>query len=1024
MVSHGRDAVVATLYSTLLTCLPNRRDVPSVHEITPHPSRVVGLPFEGCGSERIATIACLLTWIARASLKKKSHDDPEAQERPMSIMEAASACALSFPFATGAHADTDPSAMLASVLGGDDNSTTAAVAIGVASTVTSSLTSLIGFGEDPKRKEEVGVVATTASENPHHPAAQAVDKLLRAISERLVSRTLPTLLQALCRVLSTCREARKAAEEWSLASDLRCGHLLAAIVHRPTDAVKSTSECKKGGGRVLDRHVQLAATFWASEALRILCECNNGTNDGWYRALISSSITRSRSGERRAKSSLFRSRSVVECVLKRLARCAYESPNDASMADAASLPMLGLVPLLVTTLLTHRDTSSADLVCVPLWIPLMRCEYLLGCERILDGVALLLRFGTSRASSAKVIRRTGFEDGIVLHHLYSALFDPSASERRRGRILCAMWFGTDPVDEDDDEDVAVPPLLTRVLPPAMVARYYATRRGDAEEKKDTFESSPDRCALYQKLEFLRARYGKDCRAWRRIDANVTSLCFRGVARDHASAELIWNNEMRLELRSALRSELDALDACRTLHARKASKLGLCWNFQEFRVSYDAILKDELQIGGHFVRYLLLDDDSRGSETQKIQDPKRFFDALYVRLLRASAAVLSATSSAMKELCVEAMTVLYERDGVARIGRFDDILYVVEMMAQPRTSRRLRDRLLILLDALSKQSDNADALIAEVQRSESSSFALASTKDAVADTTTTSATITGSIVISTLIDVVTLAHATPNAYDDLVSDAGKSEEDEEDGSTRSTRCWWYLVSRDAIDVEGKTTNPVVADTETPPVAPKGYVSAGPLTFEELRRTIAAHSATETLVWASGQGGGRWTDARTLPQTRWCASMPSATSLDAAGEDGATPAVLSHAQAAVVALKIMQRMVRHHRSTTDGRGSVVRPIPIVKRVLGAAPALEHLAQALIFPLGQVSCTAAELLCDLLEHNEDAMRRLYGTGAFFFCLSTRSASNIRPIARLLAATHLSQHDRSASSGAIGYDIDEDDA
>ncbi len=53
------------------------------------------------------------------------------------------------------------------------------------------------------------------------------------------------------------------------------------------------------------------------------------------------------------------------------------------------------------------------------------------------------------------------------------------------------------------------------------------------------------------------------------------------------------------------------------------------------------------------------------------------------------------------------------------------------------------------------------------------------------------------------------------------------------------------------------------------------------------------------------------------------------------------------------------------------------------------------------------AASLLLEVLQHNEEALPRLYTTGVFFFCLAY-CGSNLAEISRLLQAVHLKQQFR----------------
>lgn len=86
-----------------------------------------------------------------------------------------------------------------------------------------------------------------------------------------------------------------------------------------------------------------------------------------------------------------------------------------------------------------------------------------------------------------------------------------------------------------------------------------------------------------------------------------------------------------------------------------------------------------------------------------------------------------------------------------------------------------------------------------------------------------------------------------------------------------------------------------------------------------------------------------------------------------------------------------------------GSVIRPLPKVKRQISDPNSLPHVVQLLLtFDPRLVESVAA--LLTLAMSDNPAASCLYLTGAFFFVLMY-SGSNVLPIAKFLASTHTLQ-------------------
>ncbi len=166
-------------------------------------------------------------------------------------------------------------------------------------------------------------------------------------------------------------------------------------------------------------------------------------------------------------------------------------------------------------------------------------------------------------------------------------------------------------------------------------------------------------------------------------------------RDHAKPNLIWNFRTRQELQDSLQTEITTFLQDREL----AGGTLISWNHQEFIVNYPS-LNDEIKIGDYFLR-LLLEEDQAENEDSPINKSGEFFNDLYHRFILTP-------KTEMKCLCLQAMTIVYGRHH-GDIGPFHDTKYIVAML--DRTLDRVeRDRLLLFLNKLILQKDNASALI--------------------------------------------------------------------------------------------------------------------------------------------------------------------------------------------------------------------------------------------------------------------------------------------------------------------------
>ena len=160
-------------------------------------------------------------------------------------------------------------------------------------------------------------------------------------------------------------------------------------------------------------------------------------------------------------------------------------------------------------------------------------------------------------------------------------------------------------------------------------------------------------------------------------------------------------------------------------------------------------------------------------------------------------------------------------------------------------------------------------------------------------------------------------------------------------------------------------------------------------------------------------GKWRRLEEVWQLRWQLCT-----------DGSSEGILSPSNVSSLSVRVLMRLVELHRSL-DSRGVPYYPIPPAKRILSGLDRsmndmgksvlnpLAILAQAMLCNDGRIVTEAATLVKKLMEHNEEAVSKLYKTGIFFFGLQY-TGSNFLPIADLFFSTHLNQRFRSGYAAA----------
>jgi DnaJ family protein C protein 13 len=171
--------------------------------------------------------------------------------------------------------------------------------------------------------------------------------------------------------------------------------------------------------------------------------------------------------------------------------------------------------------------------------------------------------------------------------------------------------------------------------------------------------------------------------------------------------------------------------------------------------------------------------------------------------------------------------------------------------------------------------------------------------------------------------------------------------------------------------------------------------GPCSFKEIKDLYENSTIdNKTRLWAQGMDGWRIIDK--IPQLKWC--------LMASGQ-----AILDETQLATLILNIFIKICNYYPSR-DAEGSIIRPLPRVKRMIGDQTCLPHVIQLLLTFDPIIVEKVAFLLSNILQDNP-ILSRIYMTGVFYFIVMY-TGSNVIPISKFLEYTHNKQAFRTANS------------
>lgn len=125
-------------------------------------------------------------------------------------------------------------------------------------------------------------------------------------------------------------------------------------------------------------------------------------------------------------------------------------------------------------------------------------------------------------------------------------------------------------------------------------------------------------------------------------------------------------------------------------------------------------------------------------------------------------------------------------------------------------------------------------------------------------------------------------------------------------------------------------------------------------------------SKSRCWAQGLDG--WKLLQNVAIFKW--------TLIASGQ-----ALLNESELAALILNILIRICEYYPSR-DGEGSVIRPLPRVKRVLSDALSLPHVVQ-LLLTFDPVLVEKVATLLTLVMSDNPLLSRFFNSGVFFFVL-----------------------------------------
>ncbi len=262
---------------------------------------------------------------------------------------------------------------------------------------------------------------------------------------------------------------------------------------------------------------------------------------------------------------------------------------------------------------------------------------------VIENTALLLHLlSTHDPTTSVAIREAALGSGLLLQHFHAAIFSPLEGQRFLSRYLCSLWL-SGPMDCDEKRLLKrmVPsgfigylkmPLLSRMeeeqldeLERDAVLQARRSARQSCLEENDAVDASGAAGTNTSRLRSRVALAVESSGSDQKMAPENFRIFFHVLTKDHALADLIWNQQTRQELRMALENEIQSI---RRATESRGGIDNIAWNHQQFTVDYPS-LDNEVKVGTVYMRLWLQAGDGF---IKSWEEPYRLFELLFRRFL--------------------------------------------------------------------------------------------------------------------------------------------------------------------------------------------------------------------------------------------------------------------------------------------------------------------------------------------------------------------------------------------------------
>ena len=626
---------------------------------------------------------------------------------------------------------------------------------------------------------------------------------------------------------------------------------------------------------------------------------------------------------------------------------------------------------------------------------------------IVKGAGMIMKALIEEGKPELAVRmqELSLSEGAMPRHLHTAMFSQSLDARvltmrQLSRSLVALWCASNPVALS---------LLARILPSGLLQSLYSSEK--APKDKDLLHirdnlsmaidhsnevSSSAKNQIINKSRRLQRqiRNAESVRLIEKQLSNVMShwkqrmsginvdkkadekvvvlrrrrqqikssenwdLFYYKFSQDHALPNLIWNFKCREELREAIDNEIRAFNVDKDL----GQGYVIAWNHVEFEVAYNC-LNDEIKIGEYYLRLLLESGNnilenitkglSKSSGTNEQKNEEKTDDS--VDQTQPPEEPEEQTELEIKN-AVSFFNDLYHR--FLLISSMKSMCLQAMTIVYTKCHEEIgpfhdTKYIMSMLDRTTDRLER-DRLLMFID-------SLILNKQNVKELIDCNG-------IRTLVDLVVLAHLhTGRAYVPTQTNVIEASEDMDYNGEKE----WYYGNK-----------------------------IGPYSFKEMKELYSNGTVDlKTKCWAQGMDG--WKTLDKVPQLKW--------GLLASGQ-----AFMNETSMTILILNMLIKICAFYPSK-DSEGAIIRPLPKIKRILSESICLPHIVQ-LLLTFDPIIVEKVASLLYLIVQDNPILSRLYLTGVFFF-ISMYTGSNILPIARFLAYTHMKQAFRSDDSNEKKY-------